>query len=50
MDSNKRYEAGINAMEELFSQDVRNGMEGIKKYLTRSMEHDRIIWLWRPLL
>ena len=30
MDSNKRYEAGINAMEELFSQDVRNGMEGIK--------------------
>lgn len=30
MDTNKRYEAGINAMEELFSQDVRNGMEGIK--------------------
>lgn len=30
MDTNKRYDAGINAMEELFSQDVRNGMEGIK--------------------
>lgn len=30
MDTNKRYAAGINAMEELFSQDVRNGMEGIK--------------------
>lgn len=30
MDTNKRYEAGINAMEELFSQEVRNGMEGIK--------------------
>lgn len=30
MDTNKRYEAGINAMEELFSQDVRNGMAGIK--------------------
>lgn len=30
MDTNKRYEAGITAMEELFSQDVRNGMEGIK--------------------
>jgi len=30
MDTNQRYDAGINAMEELFSQDVRNGMEGIK--------------------
>ncbi|MEK5214663.1 carboxymuconolactone decarboxylase family protein [Psychrobacillus sp. FSL H8-0487] len=30
MDTNKRYEAGINAMEELFSQEVRNGMAGIK--------------------
>ncbi|QED49659.1 carboxymuconolactone decarboxylase family protein [Cytobacillus dafuensis] len=31
MENNKRYEAGIRAMEELFSQEVRNGMEGIKK-------------------
>lgn len=30
MDTNKRYDAGINAMEELFSPEVRNGMEGIK--------------------
>lgn len=30
MDKNKRYEAGLEAMEALFSQDVRNGMEGIK--------------------
>lgn len=30
MENNKRYEAGLDAMEELFSQDVRNGMEGIK--------------------
>jgi len=30
MENNKRYEAGLGAMEELFSQEVRNGMEGIK--------------------
>ena len=30
MENNKRYEAGLHAMEELFTQDVRNGMEGIK--------------------
>ena len=30
MENNKRYEAGLDAMESLFSQDVRNGMEGIK--------------------
>lgn len=31
MENNKRYEAGINVMEELFSQEVRTGMEEIKK-------------------
>ena len=30
MEENKRYEAGLHTMEELFSQEVRNGMEGIK--------------------
>ena len=30
MENYKRYEAGLEAMEALFSQDVRNGMEGIK--------------------
>lgn len=31
MENNKRYEAGVKVMEELFSQEVRAGMEGIKK-------------------
>lgn len=31
MENNKRYEYGLHAMEELFSQEVRMGMEGIKK-------------------
>ncbi|MEK5067117.1 carboxymuconolactone decarboxylase family protein [Sporosarcina sp. FSL K6-1508] len=31
MENNKRYESGLKAMEELFSQDVRTGMEGMKK-------------------
>ena len=31
MENNKRYEAGIKVMEELFSQEVRTGMEEIKK-------------------
>lgn len=31
MENNKRYEAGKQAMEELFSQEVRSGMEEIKK-------------------
>ncbi|GGA20079.1 carboxymuconolactone decarboxylase family protein [Psychrobacillus lasiicapitis] len=31
MENNKRYEAGKQAMEELFSQEVRTGMEEIKK-------------------
>ena len=31
MENNKRYEYGLHAMEELFSQEVRTGMEGIKK-------------------
>ena len=31
MENNKRYESGINVMEELFSQEVRTGMEGIKR-------------------
>lgn len=31
METNKRYEAGLLAMEQLFSQEVRNGMEGIKQ-------------------
>lgn len=30
METNKRYEAGIRVMEELFSQEVRSGMAGIK--------------------
>ena len=30
MENNIRYEAGLEAMDELFSKDVRNGMEGIK--------------------
>lgn len=30
MENNKRYEAGSHAMEELFSPEVRSGMEGIK--------------------
>lgn len=30
MENNKRYEAGLHAMEELFSPEVRSGMEGIK--------------------
>ncbi|WP_188006738.1 Carboxymuconolactone decarboxylase family protein [Sporosarcina sp. ANT_H38] len=29
MDINKRYESGINVMEELFSKEVRTGMKGI---------------------
>ncbi|MFC5604365.1 hypothetical protein [Sporosarcina koreensis] len=31
-ENNKRYEAGTDVMEELFSQEVRTGMEEIKKY------------------
>lgn len=31
MENNKRYEAGKQAMEELFSQEVRTGMEEMKK-------------------
>ena len=31
MENNKRYESGINVMEELFSQEVRTGMEGMKE-------------------
>ncbi|MDI2587581.1 carboxymuconolactone decarboxylase family protein [Psychrobacillus sp. NEAU-3TGS] len=31
METNKRYESGKQAMEQLFSQEVRNGMEEIKK-------------------
>lgn len=31
MESNKRYESGLHAMEELFSKEVRNGMEEMKK-------------------
>lgn len=31
MENNKRYEAGLHAMEELFSEEVRTGMEEIKK-------------------
>ena len=30
MENNKRYEDGARVMEELFSLEVRNGMEGIK--------------------
>ncbi|MFJ8064735.1 carboxymuconolactone decarboxylase family protein [Psychrobacillus sp. NPDC096426] len=30
MENNKRYEAGIQAMEALFSEEVRNGMAGIQ--------------------
>lgn len=30
MENNKRYEDGIRVMEELFSQEVRSGMAGIK--------------------
>lgn len=31
MENNKHYEAGVKIMEELFSPEVRAGMEGIKK-------------------
>lgn len=31
MENNKRYDAGIRAMEELFSPEVREGMEHIKQ-------------------
>ena len=31
MKNNNRYETGIHAMEELFSKEVREGMEHIKK-------------------
>ncbi|MFJ7825422.1 carboxymuconolactone decarboxylase family protein [Psychrobacillus sp. NPDC096623] len=31
MEMDKRYEAGLQAMEELFSPEVRTGMEGMKK-------------------
>jgi 4-carboxymuconolactone decarboxylase len=31
MENNKRHESGSNVMEELFSQEVRTGMEEIKK-------------------
>ncbi|HJF33027.1 MAG TPA: carboxymuconolactone decarboxylase family protein [Sporosarcina psychrophila] len=31
MENNKRYESGLKAMEELFSQEVRTGMEEMKK-------------------
>ena len=31
MENNKRYEAGKNVMEELFSQEVRTGMEEMKE-------------------
>ncbi len=31
MENNKRYESGSNVMEELFSPEVRTGMEEIKK-------------------
>ena len=31
MENNNRYEAGLNVMEELFSPEVRTGMEEIKK-------------------
>ncbi|WP_438315438.1 carboxymuconolactone decarboxylase family protein [Sporosarcina sp. FA9] len=30
MENNKRYQAGLEAMEQLFSHEVRNGMEGMK--------------------
>lgn len=30
METDKRYETGLDTMKELFSQEVRNGMEGIK--------------------
>lgn len=30
METDKRHEAGLRTMEELFSQEVRNNMEGIK--------------------
>ncbi|MEI4768773.1 carboxymuconolactone decarboxylase family protein [Psychrobacillus sp. FJAT-51614] len=30
MEDNKRYESGIHVMEELFSEEVRNGMAGMK--------------------
>ncbi|WP_391207772.1 carboxymuconolactone decarboxylase family protein [Psychrobacillus sp. L4] len=31
MENNTRYVAGLSTMEELFSQEVRNGMEEMKK-------------------
>jgi 4-carboxymuconolactone decarboxylase len=31
MENNKRYESGINVMEELFSQEVRTGMAEMKE-------------------
>ena len=31
MENNKRYESGLRAMEELFSPEVRNGMQEMKK-------------------
>ena len=31
MENDKRYEVGLDTMKELFSQEVRNGMEGIKQ-------------------
>ena len=31
MENSKRYESGLHTMEELFSQEVRTGMEEIKK-------------------
>lgn len=31
MENNKRYESGLRAMEELFSPEVRTGMEEMKK-------------------
>lgn len=30
MENNERFESGLHAMEELFSEEVRNGMAGIK--------------------
>lgn len=30
MESNKRYQSGLDAMEALFSEEVRNGMAGMK--------------------
>ena len=49
MENNKRYESGLNVMEELFSQEVRTGMEEIKKISPDLWEYDCVLWLWRSL-